>query len=162
MKSEHDNKWEKEFEPFGFTFYSTNMYWELLFASIVLNDESACLSVLSGEWLFAILGTVAHQAPLSWDFLGKNTGLCDAVSSSRGSSWPRDQTCISCVSCIGRQILYCWAIGEDGEMSCCLLRWTATSSHAQVQSLSLSFFDHRAWSVHLGFFVLGTSAANCH
>ena len=97
MKSEHDNKWEKEFEPFGFTFYSTNMYWELLFASIVLNDESACLSVLSGEWLFAILGTVAHQAPLSWDFLGKNTGLCDAVSSSRGSSWPRDQTCISCL-----------------------------------------------------------------
>ena len=73
------------------------MYWELLFASIVLNDESACPSVLSGEWLFAILGTVAHQAPLSWDFLGKNAGLCDAVSSSRGSSWPRDQTCISCL-----------------------------------------------------------------
>ena len=26
--------------------------------------------------------------------------------SSRGSSWPRDSTCISYVSCIGRQILY--------------------------------------------------------
>ena len=29
-----------------------------------------------------------------------------AISSSRESSQPRDQTCISCVSCIGRQVLY--------------------------------------------------------
>jgi len=29
-----------------------------------------------------------------------------AFSYSRGSSWPRDQTHISCVSCISRQILY--------------------------------------------------------
>ena len=35
-----------------------------------------------------------------------------AVSYSRGSSWPRDQTCVYCISCIGRQILYHWAIRE--------------------------------------------------
>ena len=29
-----------------------------------------------------------------------------AISSSRGSSQPRDQTRVSCASCIGRQILY--------------------------------------------------------
>ena len=29
-----------------------------------------------------------------------------AISSSRGSSWPRNGTCISCGSCISRQILY--------------------------------------------------------
>ena len=29
-----------------------------------------------------------------------------AISFSRGSSWPRDQTHISCIPCIGRQILY--------------------------------------------------------
>ena len=29
-----------------------------------------------------------------------------AVSYSRGSSWPRDQTWVSYVSCIGRQVLY--------------------------------------------------------
>ena len=29
-----------------------------------------------------------------------------AISFSRGSSQPRDQTCFSCVSCIGRQVLY--------------------------------------------------------
>ena len=29
-----------------------------------------------------------------------------AISSSRGSSWCRGQTQVSCISCIGRQILY--------------------------------------------------------
>ena len=29
-----------------------------------------------------------------------------AISFSRGPSWPRDWTCISCVSCIARRILY--------------------------------------------------------
>ena len=38
-----------------------------------------------------------------------------AITLSRGSSWPRDQTCISC---IGRWILYCWAIWEVQEQKC--------------------------------------------
>ena len=32
-----------------------------------------------------------------------------AIISSRGSSRPRDGTCLSCVSCIGRRVLYHWA-----------------------------------------------------
>ena len=32
-----------------------------------------------------------------------------AITSSRGSSWSRDWSHVSCVSCIGRQILYYWA-----------------------------------------------------
>ena len=35
-----------------------------------------------------------------------------AMPSSRGSSQPRDWTHVSCTSCSGRQILYCWATGE--------------------------------------------------
>ena len=31
-----------------------------------------------------------------------------AISSSRGSSWPRGRTGLSCISCIVRQILYYW------------------------------------------------------
>ena len=31
-----------------------------------------------------------------------------ATSSSRGSSWPRDQTHVSYISCIGRRVLYHW------------------------------------------------------
>ena len=34
------------------------------------------------------------------------------ISYSRACSQPRDQTCASCVSCIGRQILYCWGTRE--------------------------------------------------
>ena len=33
-----------------------------------------------------------------------------AISFSRASSWPRDQTHITCISCIGRQVLYRCAI----------------------------------------------------
>ena len=33
------------------------------------------LSCFSCVQLFATLWTVAHQAPLSWDFPGKNTGV---------------------------------------------------------------------------------------
>ena len=38
-----------------------------------------------------------------------------AISSSRGPSWPRDRTltsCVSYISCIGRQTLYHWATWE--------------------------------------------------
>ena len=35
-----------------------------------------------------------------------------AISFSRGSSWHRDRTCASCLSCIGQWILYCWATWE--------------------------------------------------
>ena len=40
-----------------------------------------------------------------------------AISYSRGSSWPRDWTHISCVSCIGRRILYLWATWEAPSLS---------------------------------------------
>ena len=39
-----------------------------------------------------------------------------SISSSRGSSWPRDRTCVSCT---GRQILYRWASGEAWLWSRC-------------------------------------------
>ena len=35
-----------------------------------------------------------------------------AISYSRGSSWPRDWTWVSCISCIGRQILHHCATWE--------------------------------------------------
>ena len=44
-----------------------------------------------------------------------------AVSSSRRSSQPRDQTHISCISFTVRQILYHWAIWEACNIELCLL-----------------------------------------
>ena len=40
---------------------------------------------------------------------------------SKGSFWPRDQTRISYVCCIGRQILYHWAAWEA---QCCVVKYT--------------------------------------
>ena len=39
---------------------------------------------------------------------------CVAISYSRGSAWPKDWNCVSCVSCLGRQILYHWATMDRG------------------------------------------------
>ena len=52
------------------------------------------LSHFSRAQFFAILWTVAHQAPLSLDSPGKNIGVV-SIPSSRGSSQPRDQTHVS-------------------------------------------------------------------
>ena len=77
--------------------------------------EILCACVLSCIWLFVICGTIAHQAPLSMDFLGKNTGVGCHFLLQR-SSWPRDRTHISYVSCIAGRFLTSWAIGEAYEI----------------------------------------------
>ena len=46
------------------------------------------------EWVARILGWIA-------------------ISSSRGFSWPRVQTCISCVSCIAGRVLTAWTIRNN-------------------------------------------------
>ena len=61
---------------------------------------------------FATLWTVASQAPLSMGILQARMLKWVAISSSRESSQPRDLTCISYVSCIGRQVLYTSATWE--------------------------------------------------
>ena len=56
--------------------------------------------VLSCVQLFATPWTVAHQAPLSMVRILEWV----AISYAR----PRDPTCVSYISCVGRQILYHW------------------------------------------------------
>ena len=51
-----------------------------------------------------------------------------AISCSRGSSWPRDQTHISCISCIGRRILYHQATLE-AQFSCTYTHYFSYSFH---------------------------------
>ena len=63
--------------------------------------------VLSCVWLFVSPWTVARQAPQSMGFL--QARILIAISFSTRSSRPRDQTHVSCVSCIGRQTLHHWA-----------------------------------------------------
>ena len=44
------------------------------------------------------------------------------ISYSRGSSWPRDQTRVSCISCVGRWILYHGATWEAQPQILSLMR----------------------------------------
>ena len=72
--------------------------WSDLAAAAVCVYVCVCvcvhtLSVFQAPW------TVALQARiLEWV----------TISPSRGFSWPKDRTLVSCVSCISRQILYPW------------------------------------------------------
>ena len=66
--------------------------------------RAECLTCV---WLSRTPRTAALQAPLSTGSAPARVMEQVAISSSRGSSQPRDWTCVSCVSCIGRQILYC-------------------------------------------------------
>ena len=59
-------------------------------------------SVCSRVQFFATLWTVAHQAPLSMGFSRQEHW----GESPFPTSQPRDQTQVSCISCIGRQLLY--------------------------------------------------------
>ena len=70
------------------------------------------------------------------------------ISSPRGSSWPRDQTWVSCVSCICRWILCHWAIGE----ACCWdqggFQWQAAPEgwgRGEVQVYVLGEELNRIW-----------------
>ena len=57
----------------------------------------SCLTLLRPPW------TADHKAPSVCGISQAKILEWVAISLSRGSSWPRDQTC---VSCIGRRILY--------------------------------------------------------
>ena len=59
----------------------------------------------SHVWLCVTLWTLARQVPLPMEFSRQEYWRACPFH-SRASSWPRDQTCISCNSCIGRWILY--------------------------------------------------------
>ena len=54
-----------------------------------------CAYLLSCIWLFATPWTVAHQAPLPMGVLQARILEWVAMSSFRGSSWPRDRTQVS-------------------------------------------------------------------
>ena len=60
-----------------------------------------------------------------------------AFSSSRGSSWPRDQSYVSYTSCIGRWILYHWATWGTPACSCILY----------LYEVSILWLDFSTWTI---------------
>ena len=86
---------QKNYKPQLFEQFKIN--FDLTTTSSVLNE---CASVLSHIQLFATSWTVARQALLSMEFSQARILEWVAISYSGGSSLPRYQTLISCVSCI--------------------------------------------------------------
>ena len=70
------------------------------------------LSCFSPVWLFVKLWTVAHQAPLSMGSSRQEHWEWVAMPSSKGSSWPRDQTHISCGFCIAGGLFTTETLGK--------------------------------------------------
>ena len=75
-------------------------------------SQSMHAQSLSRVRLFVMPWIVAHQASLSMEFPRQEILEWTAIFHSRGPSQPGDWSRISCVSCIGRWILYHCAIYE--------------------------------------------------
>ena len=82
-----------------FHFYFPSRSLKMLCLSLCV-----CLCVLSIVRLFVTPWTIACLF-CPWDFQARILEWV-ATSFSKASSQPRDKTCISCISCFGRQILY--------------------------------------------------------
>ena len=86
--------------------------WFFLQTPPVIIMYSHPCSIAKSYPTLPITWTVAHQASLPMGFPRQRILEQVVISSSRSSSQPRDQTHISCISCIGRWILYQWATWE--------------------------------------------------
>ena len=114
------------------TLNSLSHSWKSAFHDISSSDYKVSpvyVCVLSCIQLFATLWTAAHQAPLSMEFsrqeYWRGLPLQYWRSFSRGSSRPRDQTCISY---IGRRILY--------HFTTSIHKWTSIMDYISLASRS--------------------------
>ena len=84
--------------------------------------QSVCmLSPFSRVQLFVTPWTVACQSPLSMGILQARILEWISMPSSRGSSWPGDQTCISCL--LHWQVASLWLEPSMQSTSCEILGW---------------------------------------
>ena len=79
-----------------------------------LNGDWGALLCIVTETCLTLLWpwTIAYQASLSMGFFRQEILEWAAISFFRGSSQPRDQTPISCVSCTAGRFFTQWAIWE--------------------------------------------------
>ena len=94
--------------------------------------ESSAVIVQSLLWLSS--WTAAHQAPLSMGFSRRKywSGL---PFPSPGISQPRDWTCISCIR---RKILNCWATREAHRKPYLLINWSESDDNSWDGPLAVS------------------------
>ena len=125
--------------------------------STLLDTASYCLRSISNMLLFkaSICVYVSVQScptlcdPMDCSLPGSSVhGISQVrilewvtISSSRGSSQPRDQTHISYISCIGRWLLYHCTTLEAQSFYCMLFKWTSQSHDLCHQKPNSLFSD---------------------
>ena len=72
-----------------------------------------------------------------------------AISSSRRSSWPGDQTCVSYVSCIGRRILFRWNTSFVAP-NVCISRLSNCARWSNQTSFKIGSFVIFSTDIYLG------------
>ena len=96
----HNKYWQGNSHSFSFSL--TSFICSLSWAPRCF----AVLSRFSHVWLFATLWMVAHRAPLSMGFSRHEHWSALPCPPPGDLPDPRDRTCVSCISYIGRWILY--------------------------------------------------------
>ena len=103
--------------------------------------------MLSCVPLFVTPRTVALQAHLSVGFSRQRILEGVAISSSRGSAQPRDWICITCVSCIDRQILYRCATWEALHYQCQCYSHLSLVLHHDSEKVMAPHSSTLAWKI---------------
>ena len=120
-----------------------------------------CVCSVSHIGLFVTPGTMAHQAPV----LGiSHARVLEWVPFPPPGVFPTQRSNLRLL-CVPHWQADSLLLSHWGRWWNVLLLIEMDPNQlpgTQVQSPSLSFFDHRAWSLHLGFSLSGASAANCH
>ena len=110
--------------------------WELILPVM------SCAWLLSGARLFAIPMDCSPPDSSVHGILQARILEWVAISSSRGSSWPKIRTCVSCISCIGRWILYHRVTCEALHLSICHLKFTLSDPFSPFMYIYyLSIFE---------------------
>ena len=91
--------------------FLSSLFYSFLRTSL-LSPQFSSVRLLSHVQLFVTPWPVAQQALLSMGFPRQ-----EYWSGLPFPSWPRDQSHVSCGSCIGRQFLYYWATREALSLS---------------------------------------------
>ena len=112
----------------------------LLFRNIVcLNIISCCCSVTqSCPTLCDLMNCSPSGSSVHGIFQTKILEWV-VISFSKGSSWARDQTHVSCIFCICRQILYHWATRYHLSLCCCSV-FKSCLTHCDPMKCSMPVF----------------------
>ena len=109
------NDWEREGET-AMRYWATQWKWCLSIFLVIFSKQRLLWVLCVCAWPCLSLCNPMHCSPPGSSvhrvFQARILERV-AISFSRGSSWPRDQNQVSCVSCIAGRFFTCWATREE-------------------------------------------------